>query len=34
MILRELLGVVKKIKPLHGKYVIDEITKAQNKTIL
>ncbi|XP_060873383.1 uncharacterized protein LOC132947190 [Metopolophium dirhodum] len=34
MIVRELLDVVKKIKPLNDKYVIDEIAKAQNKTIL
>ncbi|CAI6376625.1 unnamed protein product [Macrosiphum euphorbiae] len=34
MIVRELLSVVKKIKPLHDKYVIDEIAKAPNKTIL
>lgn len=34
MIIRELLDVVKKIKPLHDKFVIDEIANAQNKTIL
>jgi len=34
MVVRELLLVVKQIKPLHEKIVMDEIAKAQNKTIL
>jgi transposase len=34
MIIRELLDIVKKIKPQHEKFVIDEIANAQNKTIL
>ncbi|KAE9522285.1 hypothetical protein AGLY_017328 [Aphis glycines] len=34
MIIRELLDIVKKIKPQHDKFVIDEIANAQNKTIL
>jgi len=34
MIIRELLDIVKKIKPLHEKFVIDEIADAHNKTIL
>lgn len=34
MVIRELLLVVKQIKPLHEKFVIDEIAKALNKTIL
>jgi len=33
MVVRELL-LVKQIKPLHEKFVIDEIAKAQYKTIL
>ncbi|CAI6360103.1 unnamed protein product [Macrosiphum euphorbiae] len=30
----ELLEVVKKIKPLYNKYVIDEMVKANNKIVL
>ncbi|XP_022176671.1 uncharacterized protein LOC111038053 [Myzus persicae] len=34
MVIPELLEIVKRIKPLHNKYVIDELAKASNKTIL
>lgn len=34
MVILELLDIVKRIKPLHNKYVIDELAKATNKTIL
>lgn len=34
MVIPELLNIVKRIKPLHNKYVIDELAKASNKTIL
>ncbi|XP_050059855.1 uncharacterized protein LOC126551127 [Aphis gossypii] len=34
MVIPELLDIVKRIKPLHNKYVIDELAKATNKTIL
>lgn len=34
MVIPELLDIVKRIKPLHNKYVIDELAKASNKTIL
>jgi len=34
MVISELLDIVKRIKPLHNKYVIDELAKASNKIIL
>lgn len=34
MVIPELLDIFKRIKPLHNKYVIDELAKATNKTIL
>lgn len=34
MVIPELLAVVKRIKPMHDKYVIDELVKDHNKTIL
>lgn len=34
MVIAELLDMVKRLKPLHEKYVIDELAKAHNITIL
>lgn len=34
MIIPELLEVVRRIKPIYNKYVIDEMVLQQNKTVL
>ncbi|XP_025191797.1 uncharacterized protein LOC112592046 [Melanaphis sacchari] len=34
MVIPELLDIVKRVKPLYNKYVIDELAEASNKTIL
>ncbi|XP_060855452.1 uncharacterized protein LOC132933150 [Metopolophium dirhodum] len=34
MVIPELLHIVKRLKPIHNKYVIDELVKAKNHTVL
>ncbi|CAI6370309.1 unnamed protein product [Macrosiphum euphorbiae] len=34
MVIPQLLAIVRRIKPLHDKYVIDELAKQHNRTVL